>query len=77
MTDGAPDPDFEIEETVRIKIRHYHNIYLNRPDPIAFLPLEVDTSVLLYNDLIHLLFLHTVVPPLGISFAYYKDFYTS
>ena len=33
-------------------------MYLNRPDPIALLPLAVDTSDLLYEDFIHLLFLH-------------------
>ena len=32
--------------------------YLNRPDPIAFLPLAVDTSGRLYDDFIRLLFLH-------------------
>ena len=43
-SDGDPDPDGSdpdgsLKEAVRIKIRHYHNVYLNRPDPIAFLPL--------------------------------------
>ena len=33
-SDGVPDPDGTLKETVRIKIRHYHNVYLNRPDPI-------------------------------------------
>ena len=28
---------------VRVKIRHYHQLYLNRPEPIAFLPVTVDT----------------------------------
>ena len=42
-SDGAPDPDGGLKKTVRIKIRQYRNIYLNRPDPIAFLPLTVDT----------------------------------
>jgi hypothetical protein len=41
-----------------IKIRNYRNIYLNRPDPIAFLSLAVDTSGRLYDDFIRLLFLH-------------------
>ena len=42
-SDCAPDPDGVIKEVVRIKIRHYRNIYLNRPDPIVFVPLVVDT----------------------------------
>ena len=42
----------------RIKISHYHNVYLNRPDPIPFLSLEVDTTVRLYDDFIRF-FWHT------------------
>ncbi len=57
-SDGAPDPDGTLKESVRIKIRHYRNIYLNRPDPIAFIPLVVDTSVRLYDDFIRFLFFH-------------------
>ena len=38
---SAPDPDG--------KIRHYRNLYLNRPVPIDFLPLAVDTSGRLYD----------------------------
>ncbi len=53
-SDGAPDPDDALKETIRIKIRHYRNVYLNWPDPIAFLPLTVD----LHDDFIRLLFLH-------------------
>ena len=34
-SDGAHDPDGALKEAVRIKIRHYRNIHLNRPDPIA------------------------------------------
>ena len=37
-SDGAPDPDGALKEAARIKIRHYWNVYLNRPDPIAFVP---------------------------------------
>ena len=39
-SDGAPDPDGTLKATVRIKIRHYLNLYLNRPDPIDFIPLS-------------------------------------
>ncbi len=31
-SDGAPDPDGALKQTARIKIRHYRNICLNRPD---------------------------------------------
>ena len=48
-----------MKEEVRIKIGHYRQLFLNRPDPIAFFPLAVDTqSDRLYDDFIHLLFLY-------------------
>ena len=57
-SDGAPDPDGSLKEVVRIRIRHYHNLYLNRPDPIGFIPLTVDTTGRLYDDFSRLFFLH-------------------
>ena len=57
-SDGTPDPDGTLKETTRIKIRHYRNIYLNHTDPIAFIPLPVDTTGRLYDEFIRLLFLH-------------------
>ena len=42
----------------RKKILHYHQLYINRPDPIAFLPTAVDTTGRLYDDFSLLLFLH-------------------
>ena len=57
-SDGAPDPDGALKEVARIKIRHYRNVYLNHPDPIAFIPLAVDTTGRLYDEFIRLLFLH-------------------
>jgi hypothetical protein len=41
----------------KIKIIHYCQVYLNRPDPIAFMPVTVDTSGHIYNDFSLLLFL--------------------
>jgi hypothetical protein len=43
----------------RDKIRHYRQIYLDRPDPIAFMPIAGDTSGRVYDDFNRLLFLHT------------------
>ena len=60
-SDGAPDPDGVLKDVVRIKIRHYRNIYLNRPDPIDFIPLVVDTTGRLYDEFIRLLFLHDLI----------------
>jgi hypothetical protein len=55
-SDGAPDPDSAFKEVVRIKIRHYRNLYLNHPDPIPFIPLVVDTTGRMYDEFIRLLF---------------------
>ncbi len=57
-SDGAPDPDVAYKDVVRITIRHYRNLYLNHPDPIAFIPLTVDTTGRMYDEFIRLLFLH-------------------
>ena len=43
-SDGAPEPDGALREAARTKIRHYRQLYINRPDPIAFMPVAVDTS---------------------------------
>ena len=56
-SDGAPDPDAAFMEVARIKIRHYRNLYFH-PDPIAFIPLAVDTTGRMYDEFIRLLFLH-------------------
>ena len=57
-SDGAPDPGGVLKEAVRIKIRQYRQLYLNRPDPIVLLPLAVDTSGRLYDEFVRLVFLH-------------------
>ena len=42
----------------RDKIRHYRQIYLDKPDPITFRSVPVDTSDRVYDDFNRLLFLH-------------------
>jgi hypothetical protein len=37
-TDGAPEPDGALKTVARAKIRHYRQLYINHPDPIAFMP---------------------------------------
>jgi hypothetical protein len=44
QSDGTPT------KTVRMKIRHYRQVYANRPDPIVFLPITVSTSGHVYED---------------------------
>ena len=57
-SDGAPDLDVVFKEVTRINIRYYQNLYSNRLDPIAFIPLAVDTTGRMYDEFIRLLFLH-------------------
>ncbi len=57
-SDGAPEPDGSLRSVVRKKIFHYRQLYLDRPEPIAFMSVEVDTSVRIYDDFLWLLFLH-------------------
>jgi hypothetical protein len=57
-SDGAPEPDGVIKAVDRKKIIHYRQLYIDRPDPIVFMSVVVDTSVRIYDDFIRLLFLH-------------------
>ncbi len=57
LLDGA------LREVARKKIVHYRQLYINRPDPIAFLPAVVDTTGRLHDDFSRLLFLHVYREP--------------
>ena len=57
-SDGAPEPDGALKVVARKKIIHYHQLYLDHPEPIAFMPVAVDTSGRIYDDFLRLLFLH-------------------
>ena len=41
-----------------VRENHYRQLYLDRPEPIAFMPVVVDTSGRIYDDFLRLLFLH-------------------
>jgi hypothetical protein len=58
-SDGAPEPDGTIKVVVRKKIIHYHQLYIDRPEPIVFMPVALDTSDRIYDDFLRLLFLDT------------------
>ena len=57
-SDGAPEPDGDIKTVARKKILHYRQLYVDHPDPIAFMPVALDTSGRIYDDFLRLLFLH-------------------
>ena len=60
LSDGAPEPDGALKVVARKKIitSHYHQLYIDRPEPIAFMPVAVDTSDRIYYDFLRLIFLH-------------------
>jgi hypothetical protein len=55
---GAPQPDGTLNKEDRMKIRHYRQIYVDRFNPIVFLPITVSTAGRVYEDFARLLFLH-------------------
>jgi hypothetical protein len=66
-SDGAPVPDGTLKTVTTAKIIHYRQIYLNRPDPIVFMPLSVDTSDRIY-------FLYRLICLLGLLYHYLGSF---
>ncbi len=57
-TDGTPEPDGPLRTVVRTKIHHYRQLYINRPEPIAFMPVAVEKAGRIYEDFSRLLFLY-------------------
>ena len=57
-SDGAPEPDGVLKVVTRKKIIHYRQLYIDHPEPIAFIPVAVDTSGRIYDDFLRLLFRH-------------------
>ncbi len=57
-SDGAPEPDGSLEVVARKKIIHYRQLYIDHPEPIAFMPVAVDTSDRNYDDFLRLVFVH-------------------
>ena len=54
----TPDLDGALRAVGRKKIIHYRQLYVDCPEPIAFMPVAVDTGVRIYDDFSRLLFLH-------------------
>ena len=57
-SDDAPEPDGDLKVVARKKIIHYRQLYIDRPELIAFMPVAVDTSGRIYDDFLRLLFLY-------------------
>ncbi len=57
-SDGAPELDGALRVVTRKKILHYRQLYIDRPEPITFMSVAVDTSDHIYDDFLRLLFLH-------------------
>ena len=58
-SNGAPQPDGALKNAARKKILHYRQLSARLPDPIVFMPVVVNTSGRLYDDVLRLLFLDT------------------
>ena len=43
-SDGVPEFDGVLRVVARAKIRHYRQLYIDRPEPLAFMSVAVDTS---------------------------------
>ena len=56
--DDALEIDGDLRVVVRKKILHYCQLYIDRPELIAFLPVTVETSDRVYDDFSRLFFLH-------------------
>ena len=54
---GPPQSDGDLNNTVKIKIRHYRQVHEDRTDPIVFLSVDVIVSGHVYDDFVHLIFL--------------------
>jgi hypothetical protein len=57
-SDGAPEPDRALRAVVRKKVLHYRQLYVDRPEPITFKSVTVDTGGRIFDDYSRLLFLH-------------------
>ena len=55
---GSPQFDGVLNNIVRIKIRYYRQLYVDRPDPIVFLSVVLSTSGHVYDDFVRLFFLY-------------------
>ncbi len=42
-SDGAPELDGALQKVGRDKVRHYRQIYLDKPNPIVFMSVTVNT----------------------------------
>jgi hypothetical protein len=58
MTSNGPQSEDTLKNEVRKKIIHYHQLYADKPDPVVFPPITVNTSDLVYDDFVRLLFLN-------------------
>ncbi len=57
-SDCTPEPDGSLKVVARKNIIHYHQLYIDLPEPIVFMSVVVDKSVRIYDDFLRLLFLY-------------------
>jgi hypothetical protein len=49
-SDGTLESHGALRTVTRKKFLHYHQLYIDHPEPIVFLPVTVDTSDRIYDD---------------------------
>ena len=54
-SDGTPELDGALRVVDRKKIIHYRHLYVDRPEPIFFMTVVVDTGGRIYDDFSRLL----------------------
>ncbi len=54
---GAPQPDGALNNTARIKNKHYRQKYAALPEPVVFMPVAASTSGRINEECLLLLFL--------------------
>ena len=58
VSSTGPQSDGVLNNEARIKIRDYRQLYADRPDPIVFLPVVVNTSGRVFDTFVRLFFLY-------------------
>ena len=72
-SDGAPELDGALRAVARKKILHYRQLYVDRPEPIAFMPVAVDTETVFMMILVDYFFCTLIVKHLLCLMSYQRN----
>ncbi len=57
-SDSGPEHDGDLKVVDRKKNLHYHQLYIDHPEPMVLIPATVDTSDRIYDDFLRLFLQH-------------------